>query len=138
MRAGRSEPEPAAAATPVTPVVAEEPEAWNEETWATTPAEVVVYDTPLSATMKFLSQELKKAELAANEAKTPIQMINAQEDINGLIDRMDKQEAIEQSAHERLLELMDAVLGDKGFPVSKEHFGVVKAALHFQNFLTLV
>ena len=70
--------------------------------------------------MKFLSQELKKAELAANEAKTPIQMINAQEDINGLIDRMDKQEAIEESAHERLLELMDAVLGDKGFPVSKE------------------
>ena len=120
MRAGRSEPEPAAAATPVTPVVADEPEAWNEETWATTPAEVVVYDTPLSATMKFLSQELKKAELAANEAKTPIQMINAQEDINGLIDRMDKQEAIEESAHERLLELMDAVLGDKGFPVSKE------------------
>ena len=56
----------------------------------------------------------------ANEAKTPIQMINAQEDINGLIDRMDKQEAIEESAHERLLELMDAVLGDKGFPVSKE------------------
>ena len=49
----------------------------------------------MSDTMAMLSRELKKAQAAAKVASTEIEMLNAQEWVDELCDRMDKQEMLE-------------------------------------------
>ena len=49
----------------------------------------------MSDTMAMLSAELKKAQAAAKVASTNIEMLNAQEWVDELCDRMDKQEMLE-------------------------------------------
>ena len=49
----------------------------------------------MSDTMAMLNAELKKAQAAAKGARTTIDMLNAQEWVDELCDRMDKQELLE-------------------------------------------